>query len=81
MQKREKLYWTPCAAHCIDLIFEDFEKNFKVHQLTILGRRVEHVVLDSRFWKNVSTCLKVVAPVMVVLRLVNSCKTRNGFHS
>jgi len=26
MQKRKKLYWTPCATHCIDLILEDFEK-------------------------------------------------------
>ncbi|XP_014515493.1 uncharacterized protein LOC106773303 [Vigna radiata var. radiata] len=144
MQKRERLYWTPCAAHCIDLIFEDFEKNLKVHELTIkkgrqittyiygrsmlisllkkftkgrdlirpgvtrfattyltlaclhelkaslltmfsseewktskfgtsqIGRKVEYVVLDSQFWKNVSTCLKVVAPLMVVLRLVDS---------
>jgi len=39
MQKREKLYWTPCAAHCIDLIFEDFEKNLNVHELTIKTRR------------------------------------------
>jgi len=35
MQKREHLYWTPCVAHCIDLIFDDFEKNLKVHQITI----------------------------------------------
>ncbi|BAT78941.1 hypothetical protein VIGAN_02170400, partial [Vigna angularis var. angularis] len=126
MQKRERLYWTPCVAHCIDLVFEDFEKKFKVHELTIKkgrkittyiygrsmlisllkkftkgrdlirpgvtrfattyltlaclhelkaslltmfsseewktnkfgtsqeGRKVEYVVLDSRFWKNVS---------------------------
>ncbi|BAT78621.1 hypothetical protein VIGAN_02132200, partial [Vigna angularis var. angularis] len=41
MQKREKLYWTPCAEHCIDLIFEDFEKNLKVHELTIKkGRKI-----------------------------------------
>jgi len=41
MQKREQLYWTPCAAHCIDLIFEDFEKNLKVHELTIKkGRKI-----------------------------------------
>jgi len=36
------------------------------------GRKVQNIVLDSRFWKNVSTCLKVVAPLMVVLRLVDS---------
>ncbi|XP_052726181.1 uncharacterized protein LOC108332656 [Vigna angularis] len=44
------------------------------------GRKVEHVVLDSQFWKNVSTCLKVVAPLMVVLRLVDSdVKLAMGF--
>ena len=26
MLKRTKLFWIPCAAHCIDLILEDFEK-------------------------------------------------------
>ena len=36
------------------------------------GRKVEDSVLDSRFWKNVSICLKVAAPLMVVLRLVDS---------
>jgi len=41
MKKWEHLYWTPCAAHCIDLIFEDFEKHLKVHQITIKkGRRI-----------------------------------------
>jgi len=39
-----------------------------------------NVVLDSRFWKNVSTCLKIVAPLMVVLRLVDSdTKPAMGF--
>jgi len=32
----------------------------------------QNVVLDSQFWKNVTICLKVVAPLMVVLRLVDS---------
>ena len=35
MQKRKKLYWTPCAAHCIDLMLEDFEKKISLHQETI----------------------------------------------
>jgi len=35
------LYWTPCAAHCIDLILEDFEKKLEVHAVTIgKGRRI-----------------------------------------
>ncbi|XP_027915063.1 uncharacterized protein LOC114174418 [Vigna unguiculata] len=41
MKKRGHLYWTPCAAYYIDLIFEDFEKHLKVHQITIKkGRRI-----------------------------------------
>ena len=40
MQQREHLYWTPCAAHCIDLIFEYFEKQLKVHETTIKKGRI-----------------------------------------
>ena len=31
--KKYNLYWTPCAAHCIDLIFEDIGKRDRVAQL------------------------------------------------
>ncbi|XLT05797.1 hypothetical protein HN51_044546 [Arachis hypogaea] len=41
METRKILYWTPCAAHCIDLILEDFEKKLKVHETTIKkGRKI-----------------------------------------
>ncbi|CAN0919500.1 hypothetical protein LINGRAHAP2_LOCUS31490 [Linum grandiflorum] len=36
MEKRKHLFWTPCAAHCIDLMLEDFDKNIKVHKSTIV---------------------------------------------
>jgi len=144
MEKRKKLYWTLCAAHCIDLILEDFEKNLKVHQTTIKkgrkitiyiygramlismlkrftnekdlirpdvtrfatayltlsclnvnraalmsmfssndwksskfassqdGRKVQNMVLDSRFWKNIVSCLKAAGPLIFVLRLADS---------
>ena len=26
MEKRGTLWWTPCAAHCIDLLLEDMKK-------------------------------------------------------
>ncbi|KAF1897926.1 hypothetical protein Lal_00032688 [Lupinus albus] len=35
MVKRKKLYWTPCAAHCIDLMLEEFEKKIPIHADTI----------------------------------------------
>ncbi|XP_044955032.1 uncharacterized protein LOC123405398 [Hordeum vulgare subsp. vulgare] len=41
MEKRKKLFWTPCAAHCIDLILEDFKKKMKMHNVTIAkGRKI-----------------------------------------
>ena len=41
MEKRKKLYWTPCAAHCIDLMLEDFEKKLDLHKNTIYkGRKI-----------------------------------------
>lgn len=144
MLKRPNLYWTPCAAHCIDLMLEDFEKHLKVHQVTIYkgrkictyiycrtqlislvkkftkgrdlirpgktrfatayltlaclnehkasllsmfssedwtsskfaktaeGRKVEDMICDTRFWKNIIVCLKAAAPLIIVLRLVDS---------
>ncbi|GJZ27990.1 zf-BED domain-containing protein [Tanacetum coccineum] len=35
MDKRKKIFWTPCAAHCIDLMLEDFEKKIEEHKVTI----------------------------------------------
>ncbi|XLT56257.1 hypothetical protein HN873_048861, partial [Arachis hypogaea] len=41
MEKRKNLYWTPCAAHCVDLMLEDFEKKLDLHKDTIAkGRRL-----------------------------------------
>ncbi|KAL5165454.1 hypothetical protein HKD37_18G050579 [Glycine soja] len=127
--KRKHLNWTPCAAHCIDLIFEDFEKHLKTMLISIMkkftyGRDLirpgmtrfatTYLTLAclhelqaslmsivenkqvwnftrgekstkcgfgySRFWKNVTMCLKVVALLMVVLRLVDSdVKPSMGF--
>ncbi|CAK8571066.1 unnamed protein product [Lathyrus sativus] len=34
MQKRIKLYWTPCVVHCLDLMLEDLEKKISVYEET-----------------------------------------------
>ena len=40
MEKRRRLWWTPCAAHCIDLMLEDIGK-VNVHDTTLaLARQV-----------------------------------------
>ncbi|KAK2386129.1 hypothetical protein QL285_060056 [Trifolium repens] len=41
MERRNKLCWTPCAAHCIDLILEDFESQIPMHKDTIAsGKKI-----------------------------------------
>ncbi|RDX70759.1 hypothetical protein CR513_49969, partial [Mucuna pruriens] len=41
MVKRKRLFWTPYATHCVDLMLEDFEKKILIHEETILkGRRI-----------------------------------------
>ncbi|XP_042410002.1 uncharacterized protein LOC121999379 [Zingiber officinale] len=48
MEKRKNLYWTPCVAHCIDLILEDFEKKLEVHKETITKARRVATYIYSR---------------------------------
>ena len=38
MEKRRRLWWTPCAAHCIDLMLEDIGK-INVHDTTLARAR------------------------------------------
>ncbi|GAU49013.1 hypothetical protein TSUD_285000 [Trifolium subterraneum] len=35
MAKRTRLYWTPCATHCIEEILQDCEDNIHIHAKTI----------------------------------------------
>ncbi|CAN1132636.1 hypothetical protein LINPERHAP2_LOCUS7153 [Linum perenne] len=144
MEKRQHLFWTPWAAHCLDLILEDLEKKLPIHKTTIAkgrkitnyiygramlismlkdftkggelirpaltrfatayltlgflnehkgdlmsmfssetwrkstfsstreGKRIQGIILDSKFWTSVLTCLRDAMPLMKVLRLVDS---------
>ena len=38
MEKRRRLWWTPCAAHCIDLMLEDIGK-VNVYDITLARAR------------------------------------------
>nr|XP_007132560.1 hypothetical protein PHAVU_011G105000g [Phaseolus vulgaris]ESW04554.1 hypothetical protein PHAVU_011G105000g [Phaseolus vulgaris] len=76
MQKREHLYWTPCAAHSclyemktsLMTMFNSEEWKTSKFGTSQEGRKVQNVVLD------------IVAPLMVVLRLVDSdVKPAMGF--
>ncbi|CAN1841198.1 hypothetical protein LINPERHAP1_LOCUS36385 [Linum perenne] len=45
MEKRQHLFWTPCAAHCLDLMLEDLEKKLPIHKTTIAkGRKITNYI-------------------------------------
>ena len=46
LMKKYNLYWTPCAAHCIDLMFEDIGKRDSVAQLIMNGRKITNFIYN-----------------------------------
>ena len=46
LMKKYNLYWTPCAAHCIDLMFEDIGKRDTVAQLIGNGRKITNFIYN-----------------------------------
>ena len=44
LMKKYNLYWTPCAAHCIDLMFEDIGKRDSVAQLIMNARKITNFI-------------------------------------
>ncbi|XP_042410295.1 uncharacterized protein LOC121999718 [Zingiber officinale] len=105
MEKRKNLFWTPCAAHCLDLMLEDFNKHDPMQKETIAraklvvsyiyswgtvvnwmkeftkgsshskkkkGQEICNIIFDTQnFWPNVKLCLKIVSPLIKVLRMVD----------
>ncbi|KAK2664975.1 hypothetical protein Ddye_003549 [Dipteronia dyeriana] len=49
MEKRKHMYWTPCAAHCIDLILEDIGK-LTQHKYALLKARKVSNYIYNRGW-------------------------------
>ncbi|RVW92081.1 hypothetical protein CK203_037088 [Vitis vinifera] len=78
MEKRSRLWWTPCAAHCIDLMLEDIGK-LNVHATT-LSRAKQVVKAKASSYSNVllrkmvfsTWAKKTTVPLVSVLREVDS---------
>ena len=47
--KKYNLYWTPCAANCIDLMFEDIGKRDSVAQLIRNARKITNFIYNHGF--------------------------------
>ena len=46
LMKNYNLYWTSCAAHCIDLIFEDIGKQESVFDLITNARKITNFIYN-----------------------------------
>ena len=46
LMKKYNLYWTPCAAHCIDLMFEDIGKRATVSELITNARKITSFIYN-----------------------------------
>ncbi|XP_028962423.1 uncharacterized protein [Malus domestica] len=46
MMERYPIYWTPCAAHCIDLIFEDIGKQESVANVINKARKLTNYIYN-----------------------------------
>ena len=46
LMKKYNLYWTPCVAHCIDLMFEDIGKRESVFDLITNARKTTNFIYN-----------------------------------
>ena len=46
LMKKYNLYWTPCAAHCIDLMFEDIGKPESVFDLITNAQKITNFIYN-----------------------------------
>ena len=46
LMKKYNLYWTPCASHCIDLMFEDIGKRANVSELFTNACKITNVIYN-----------------------------------
>ena len=46
LMKKYNLYWTPCAAHCINLMFEDIAKRATVLELITNARKITNFIYN-----------------------------------
>ena len=44
--KKYNLYWNPCAAHCVDLMFEDIGKRDSVVVLIMNAQKITNFIYN-----------------------------------
>ena len=46
LMKKYNLYWTPCAAHCIDLMFENISTRESAFDLITNARKITNFIYN-----------------------------------
>ena len=47
LMKKYNLYWISCAAHCIDLMFEDIGKRATISKLITNARKITNFIYNN----------------------------------
>ena len=69
-KKKPHLYWTPCAAHCLDLILEDIGK------LPHIKKIIERAISISGYIYNRTGLLNMIRRFTKQRELLRPAKTR-----
>eukprot|EP00253_Pinus_taeda_P002536 PITA_02536 len=48
MDKYRKIYWTPCAAHCLDLLLHDLAKFPWINETLRRGKQISHFIFNNQ---------------------------------
>ncbi|CAL2276801.1 unnamed protein product [Prunus armeniaca] len=74
MMERYPIYWTPCAAHCIDLIFEDIGKQESVANVINKARKLTNYIYNhSWLLAQMRIFLQsIYEPLYSILRIVDT---------
>jgi len=49
MERHRTLFWTPCAAHCIDLLLEDMGKLSFIKEVVDMARSIPKIIYSHAF--------------------------------
>ncbi|XP_027171779.1 uncharacterized protein LOC113771396 [Coffea eugenioides] len=76
MKKRKNLFWSPCAAHCIDLMLEDIGKMDNVKETIAQGKKITKLkrMCTSDEWAEFNNTTKRKAEAIKVAELILSEK-------
>nr|XP_025611971.1 uncharacterized protein LOC112705352 [Arachis hypogaea] len=82
-----RLCWSPCVAHCVNLMLQDIGKlvedalramvtsrewRSSAYSKEVKAKKFVDQVLDSKFWNQCTDIVKLIEPLVRVLRIVDS---------